>query len=119
VVDSGAEDGAREHILIGGQTGTVSCANRRQSCEAPDRAQPGTRRLARARARRARETKSDQGQVVEILGFQAWKTGDNRAAKADRQRFPTSAGLRSGRGQHIGSLYVLIKSHGSGIPKHR
>jgi hypothetical protein len=65
-------------------------------------APPGTRR--------ARETKSDQGQVVEILGFQAWETGDNRAAKADRQRFPTSAGLRSGRGQHISSLYVLIKS---------
>ena len=43
MVDSGAEDGASDHILIGGQTGPVSCANRRQSCEAPDRAQPGTR----------------------------------------------------------------------------
>jgi CO/xanthine dehydrogenase Mo-binding subunit len=38
-VDSGAEDGASDHILIGGQTGPVSCANRRQSYEAPDRAQ--------------------------------------------------------------------------------
>ena len=42
MVDRGAEDGAREHILIGRQTALVSCANRRQSCEAPDRAQPGT-----------------------------------------------------------------------------
>ncbi len=42
MVDRGAEDGARDRILIGGQTAPVSCANRRQSCEAPERAQPGT-----------------------------------------------------------------------------
>jgi hypothetical protein len=50
VVDSGAEVGAREHILIGGQTGPVSCANRRQSCEAPNGAQLGTQPPREARA---------------------------------------------------------------------
>ena len=34
--------GTRDRILIGGQTGPASCANRRQSCEAPGRAQPAT-----------------------------------------------------------------------------
>jgi hypothetical protein len=46
-----------------------------------------------ARARRAREAKRDQGQVVEIPGFQAWETGHNRSAKAGRRRFPASGGL--------------------------
>jgi hypothetical protein len=40
VVDSGAEEGARDHILSGRRTGPASCANRRQSREAPGRAQP-------------------------------------------------------------------------------
>jgi hypothetical protein len=39
----------------------------------------------RQRARRAREAKRDQDQVVEIPEFQVWETGDNRTAKEDRQ----------------------------------
>jgi hypothetical protein len=48
-----------------------------------------------ARARLAREAKRDQDQVVEIPGFQVWETAGNGTAKADRQRFPASAGLRA------------------------
>jgi hypothetical protein len=43
---------------------------------------------------RPREAKRDQDQVVEIPGFPRRKIGDNRKAKADRQRFPASAGLQ-------------------------
>jgi hypothetical protein len=32
--------------------------------------------------------------------------------------FQHQRGSGADRGQHIGSLYVLIKSHGLGIPKH-
>lgn len=42
------------------------------------------------RAGRAREARRDQGQVFEILEFQAWKTGRNRRANAGRPRFPAS-----------------------------
>ena len=48
-----------------------------------------------ARARRAREAKRDQGQPIEIPRFRLEKTGDNRKDQADRQIFPTSAGLRA------------------------
>ena len=50
-----------------------------------------------AHARRAREAKRDQDQVLEIPGFRVWETADNRTAKADRQRFPASAGLRANK----------------------
>jgi len=43
-------------------------------------------------AGRAREARRDQGQVFEILQFQAWKTGRNRRANAGRPRFPASWG---------------------------
>jgi hypothetical protein len=67
VVDSGAEEGARDPILIGGQTGPVSSANRRHSYEAPERAQPGTPppRDARALSGRylaARNGRQNRGQ---------------------------------------------------------
>jgi hypothetical protein len=67
VVDSGAEDGARDHILIDRRAGPVSCANRRQPCEAPDRAQPSTPppRDARGLAGRdlaARDSRQNGGQ---------------------------------------------------------
>jgi enoyl-CoA hydratase/isomerase-like protein len=47
-----------------------------------------------ARARRAREAKTDQHQAVEIPRFQVQETGDNRRVQAGRQRFPASVGLR-------------------------
>jgi hypothetical protein len=62
-----------------------------------------------ARARRARDTMRDQDQPIEILRFRVRKTGDNRKDRADPQIFPTSAGLRDQRDQHVGSLYVPFK----------
>jgi hypothetical protein len=53
-----------------------------------DAARPAARiagaRLGKAPTRIAREAKMDQDQVVEIPGFQARETGDERRAKADR-----------------------------------
>jgi hypothetical protein len=40
----------------------------------PLRIKVGPKLLARA----AREARKDQYQVIEILGFQAWETGENR-----------------------------------------
>ena len=62
-----------------------------------------------ARAYRARGAKRNQDQLIEIPRFRVRKTGDNRRDRADRQLFPTSAGLRDQRGQHVGSLYVPLK----------
>jgi len=42
-------------------------------------------------ARRAREARRDQDQVVEIVGFRFRKAGGNRTERTDRQWFPASA----------------------------
>ena len=62
-----------------------------------------------ARARRVREARRDQDQVIEIPRFEIQETGDNRKDRADRQRFPASTGLQGQRGQHVGSLHVPLK----------
>jgi hypothetical protein len=49
----------------------------------------------KARAPLAREAKREQDQAVEIPGFQDWKTGDNREARTDRQRFRALAELQA------------------------
>src|SRR5258708_10141023 len=67
-----------------------------------------------ARAHRVREAERDQGQPIEIPEFRVQKTGDNRKDQADRQLFPTSAGLRDQRGQHVGSWYVPLKGRSMG-----
>ncbi len=48
----------------------------------------------RTPARRAREAKRDQDQVIEFPRFRIWKTGENRKNLADRQLFRTSARLQ-------------------------
>jgi hypothetical protein len=67
-----------------------------------------------ARARCARVAKRDQGQVVEILRFQVWETADSRTAKADRQRFPASAGLRADKTCIDGFTIRSHQGHSSG-----
>ena len=59
-------------------------------------------------ARVAREAERDQAQVIEIPGIEAWGTGGYRRTQADRQRFPSSAGLRGERGRTYG---FIIRSH--------
>src|ERR1700730_15700113 len=46
------------------------------------------------RARRAREAKKDQDQVIDIPRFRVWGTGDNRADQADRRELLSSVGIR-------------------------
>src|SRR5438270_60532 len=53
----------------------------------------------------------DQGQVVEIPGFRARKTGNNRTPKPDRLLLLTSARLAGERRQYMCSRYVRLKSH--------
>jgi ABC-type branched-subunit amino acid transport system ATPase component len=54
-----------------------------------------------ARARRARETRRDQDQVIEIPGLRVRKAAENRTAKGDRHRFPASGGSSASEGQHV------------------
>jgi hypothetical protein len=67
-------------------------------------------------AKRAREVKVDQGQAIDIARFRVWKTGDNRAAKTDRQRFPASAGLRKKRLAYGFTVCSNQESNSSGNP---
>ena len=62
----------------------------------------------RPHASRAGVSQRDQAQVIEIPGIEAWGTGGYRRTQADRQRFPSSAGLRGERGRTYG---FIIRSH--------
>jgi hypothetical protein len=77
-------------------------------CSAAARADCRSFPLRNARTRRARDAERDQAQVIEIPGIEAWGTGGYRRTQADRQRFPSSAGLRGERGRTYG---FIIRSH--------
>ena len=82
------------------------CAARGCECRAAGRAGCRSFPWQTDRARRARETKADQDQVIEIPGFRFRKAGWSRTDQAVRQRFPASAGFqRRGVGESA-QLYV-------------
>jgi len=61
-----------------------------------------------ARARRAREARRDQYQVIETLGFRLWNSGESRLEQADRQQFPAWATVSVAEFWEVSEeLYVL------------
>jgi hypothetical protein len=61
------------------------------------------------RLRLCAQARMDQEQTIDIPQFRVWESGDNRVAKADRQRSPASAGSRSNR---LSYLFILCSRQG-------